>query len=53
MAKIEKHFWKDVEKEEEIRRQKKETLRKKQEEKETFTKKFFPSCNNSPGGTFR
>ena len=41
------------EKEEGIMRQKKEPLRKKQEEKETFIKKFFPSCNNSPGGTFR
>ena len=53
IEKLENKFWKEVEKAESIRRQKKEELRKKQEEKETFIKKFFPSCYNSPGGTFR
>ena len=53
IEKLENKFWKEVEKDESIRRQKNEKLRKKQEEKETFIKTFFPSCNNSPGGTFR
>ena len=51
--KSDNQFWKEVEKEESFRRQKKEKLKKKQEQKETFIKKFFPGCNNSPGGTFR
>ena len=53
IEKIESQFWKEVEKDENRRRQKKEELRKKQEEKKMFVKKFFPRCDNSPGGTLR
>ena len=46
-------FYKDVRKEEEKRKLKIEDKKKKQRQKEDFIRKFFCSCENSPGGTLR
>jgi hypothetical protein len=43
-------FYKEVRKEEEFRRKKREENRRKEEGKKKFLKKFFPNCDNSPGG---
>ena len=43
-------FYKEVRKEEEIRRKKGEENRRKEEGKKDFVRKFFPNCENSPGG---
>jgi hypothetical protein len=53
IEKLEAKFEKEIRKEEDIRRKKLEENRRRKEEKEGFVRKFFPSCSNSPGGTFR
>ena len=52
MEKEASQFYKDVRDEEEKRKRKMEEKKKKQKQKEEFIKKFFPSCGNSPGGTW-
>ena len=47
------NFFKDVRKEEKKRKLKQQEREKKKREKEEFVKKFFPSCEDSPGGTTR
>ena len=51
MEKEERKFYREVDKENEIRDRKKQEKEKKNREKELFLKKFFPELNNSPGGT--
>ena len=51
MVKEERKFYREVDKENEIRDRKKQEKEKKNREKELFLKKFFPELNNSPGGT--
>ena len=47
------NFFKDVRKEEKKRKLKQQERERKKREKEEFVRKFFPSCENSPGGTTR
>ena len=49
MEKEERKFYREVDKENDIRDGKKHE--KENREKEMFLKKFFPEINNSPGGT--
>ena len=51
MEKEERKFYREVDKENDIRDRKKHEKEKKNREKEMFLKKFFPEINNSPGGT--
>jgi hypothetical protein len=51
IEKEERQFHHEVEKERVEREKKKENRECKKKEKETFIKKFFPTCTNSPGGT--
>jgi hypothetical protein len=51
VEKEERKFYREVDKENDIRDRKKHEKEKKNREKEMFLKKFFPEINNSPGGT--
>jgi hypothetical protein len=51
VEKEERKFYREVDKENDIRDRKKYENEKKNREKEMFLKKFFPEINNSPGGT--
>ena len=53
VEKLATQFYKEVRREEAKRIEILEEKAKKRKEKESFIRKFFPSCKNSPGGTFR
>jgi hypothetical protein len=51
MEKDERKFYREVEKDNIRREEMKKKLEKKKEKKESFVRKFFPTCESSPGGT--
>ena len=53
IEKEERKFYKEVEKDNMRREEMKKRLEEKREKKESFVKKFFPTCESSPGGTQR
>ena len=53
VEKLGTQFYKEVRRDEEKRRKMIEEKEKKRKDKESFVRKFFPSCENSPGGTLR
>ena len=53
VEKDERKFLREVDREFQSKCEEKVRMEKKRKEKETFIKKFFPTCSNSPGGTQR
>ena len=53
VEKDERRFYREVEKENVKREEKMKELKEKRKGKENFVRKFFPTCESSPGGTQR
>ena len=53
MEKEERKFYREVDKENDIRNRKKQEKERRNKEKEMFLNKFFPGIHNSSGGNIK